>query len=273
MAPKENEGDTQDCAVGNLTTTRLGPRSYPLFGALDQQTNESAPSPPRIPVRRAVISMGLIDEKSFTRECITTSLQALDDRFDIAAFATCDDCLQNMGSYDLVLYHAHGAMSNWDNNSQQLLSFKKLLNTIPMIILSDIDCPDCLMEIFESGARGFIPTANTTLEQIIEIIGFVKAGGVFVPQSSLSLRRTNSTNIRAKAVSSNQFTRNELAVLDRLKLGKANKVIAHELGVSESTVKVCVGRIMRKLNVTNRTQVVCRAYALAAADTQSQGEA
>jgi hypothetical protein len=37
--------------------------------------------------------------------------------------------------------------------------------------------------------------------------------------------------------------------------------------VSESTVKVHVGRIMKKLNVTNRTQVVCRVYALSAAAT------
>jgi DNA-binding NarL/FixJ family response regulator len=49
-----------------------------------------------------------------------------------------------------------------------------------------------------------------------------------------------------------------------LKSGKANKIIAHELGVSESTVKVHIGRIMKKLNATNRTQVVCRAYALPA---------
>ena len=70
-----------------------------------------------------------------------------------------------------------------------------------------------------------------------------------------------------------RFTSSEMAVLDRLKLGKPNKIIAHELGVSESTVKVHVGRIMKKLNATNRTQVVCRAYALAATGVRaSRGE-
>jgi DNA-binding NarL/FixJ family response regulator len=107
---------------------------------------------------------------------------------------------------------------------------------------------------------------------MIEIIGLVKAGGIFVPLSGLSLRRTTRRGVTARAVS-NQFTSGELAVLDRLKLGKANKIIAHELGVSESTVKVHIGRIMKKLKVTNRTQVVCRAYALAAADTPSTEEA
>ncbi|MCC5977294.1 MAG: response regulator transcription factor [Salinarimonas sp.] len=38
--------------------------------------------------------------------------------------------------------------------------------------------------------------------------------------------------------------------------GKANKVIAGELGLSDNTVKMHLTQIMRKLKVTNRTQVV-----------------
>ncbi len=38
--------------------------------------------------------------------------------------------------------------------------------------------------------------------------------------------------------------------------GKANKVIAAELGLSDNTVKMHLTQIMRKLKVTNRTQVV-----------------
>lgn len=38
--------------------------------------------------------------------------------------------------------------------------------------------------------------------------------------------------------------------------GKANKVIAAELGLSDNTVKMHLTQVMRKLKVTNRTQVV-----------------
>jgi predicted transcriptional regulator len=38
--------------------------------------------------------------------------------------------------------------------------------------------------------------------------------------------------------------------------GEANKAIAHELGMSEGTVKVHIKNIMKKLHATNRTQVV-----------------
>ena len=255
MVPKQHEGDTQLPFAGNLATARLQPiPAPPLSAAVDQRSRA-------ISDRKAAISMAVIDEKSFTRECITTSLQALDNSIHIVSFATCDDCLHNMGSLDLILYHAREDLENWNDNSQQLISFKKLLNIVPVLILSDIDCPDSLIDMFENGIRGFIPTDNTTLEQLIEIIGLIKAGGIFVPLSSLSLRRTKAQGVSGRR-ESDQFTPTELAVLDRLKLGKANKIIAHELGVSQSTVKVHIGRIMKRLKVTNRTQVVSRAYAL-----------
>jgi DNA-binding CsgD family transcriptional regulator len=54
-----------------------------------------------------------------------------------------------------------------------------------------------------------------------------------------------------------RFTEREAAVLERLRQGQPNKIIAHALGVSESTVKVHLRSIMSKLRVSNRTQIVC----------------
>jgi DNA-binding NarL/FixJ family response regulator len=44
-------------------------------------------------------------------------------------------------------------------------------------------------------------------------------------------------------------------VVEALCRGKANKQIAFELGMCESTVKVHVRHIMRKLKARNRTEV------------------
>ena len=43
-----------------------------------------------------------------------------------------------------------------------------------------------------------------------------------------------------------------------LRQGKPNKIIAHELGIRESTVKVFVHRILTKLRATNRTELAVR---------------
>ena len=44
-------------------------------------------------------------------------------------------------------------------------------------------------------------------------------------------------------------------MLHSLRSGNQNKIIAYELGISESTVKVHLRSIMKKLNASNRTQV------------------
>ncbi len=48
-------------------------------------------------------------------------------------------------------------------------------------------------------------------------------------------------------------------VLARLRDGKSNKQIAHELGLTEGTVKVHVTAILRHLGVRNRTQAALTA--------------
>ena len=52
------------------------------------------------------------------------------------------------------------------------------------------------------------------------------------------------------------FRSRQLEVLEGLKQGKQNKIIAHELNMCESTVKVHIRILMKKLKARNRTQVV-----------------
>ena len=49
------------------------------------------------------------------------------------------------------------------------------------------------------------------------------------------------------------FTPKELEVLQALAKGLPNKLIAHELSICETTVKVHLRHIFRKLGTTNRT--------------------
>ncbi len=53
-----------------------------------------------------------------------------------------------------------------------------------------------------------------------------------------------------------QFTPRQLEVLRRVWRGKQNKLIAYDLNMCESTVKIHIRHIMKKLNARNRTQVV-----------------
>lgn len=52
-----------------------------------------------------------------------------------------------------------------------------------------------------------------------------------------------------------QFTPMQMKILNGVRAGQLNKQIAFDLGIAEATVKAHMTAIMRKLNVSNRTQV------------------
>jgi hypothetical protein len=57
-----------------------------------RQADPPSPIIDSLSVRNPMISIGVVDEHSFTRDCITRSLKEFDDSLDIMSFITCDDC-------------------------------------------------------------------------------------------------------------------------------------------------------------------------------------
>jgi DNA-binding NarL/FixJ family response regulator len=64
------------------------------------------------------------------------------------------------------------------------------------------------------------------------------------------------------------LTPRELSVIDLLREGKPNKLIAARLEMQESTVKVHVRSILKKLNATNRTHAAFVANRLLGQDAE-----
>jgi DNA-binding NarL/FixJ family response regulator len=79
------------------------------------------------------------------------------------------------------------------------------------------------------------------------------------------VHRKQSQGTEAKRTEVHGLTLSERRVLELLKKGKPNKVIARELNIEETTVKVHVRRIMRKLHAANRTQAALVAQRMAGA--------
>ena len=95
---------------------------------------------------------------------------------------------------------------------------------------------------------------------IVSALAMVAAGGTFVPREILFHQdntRLPMNNEPKRKVG--QFTPREVEVLALLKHGKPNKLIAYELNLSESTVKVHIRNTMRKMGSTNRTHAAMNA--------------
>src|SRR5262249_20243436 len=68
------------------------------------------------------------------------------------------------------------------------------------------------------------------------------------------------------------LTARQQEVLARLRQGESNKLIGRQLKLRESTVKVHIRQIMRKLGATNRTQAALCAAQLTLLSRDKNGE-
>ena len=132
---------------------------------------------------------------------------------------------------------------------------------LPVVIISAETEKHNILQTISYGAVGFI-SKSSKIEEIATSVESIFEGNVCLPSEIL---RTSSTRNRVKkedAISLDQIrslTRKELAVLKYLTQGLANKVIAYELNISETTVKSHVSSILKKLGASNRVKVVASA--------------
>jgi len=149
---------------------------------------------------------------------------------------------------------------------QEMQEIRQVFPSLPIIVMADSDRLDDVHRAMEGGARGYIPT-NTPAAVVIGALRLVVAGGVYIPASCLRSARPDEeargTVNRRKLP---MFTTRQAAVVDALRKGKANKLIAYELNMRESTVKVHVRNIMKRLNAKNRTEVAYKASKLMGED-------
>lgn len=200
----------------------------------------------------------VIDKRLLFRECLSQCLRDLSGH-NVLSYATVDEWIDSRDDHNdpapLVILWSASGRTNDPQVQRDLALLAQCPDHPPAILLSDVEDPDPIIEALSHGARGYIPT-SLTLEIALEAVHLVRAGGVFVPADSLmSARRAGEVSADRRQSSNSMFTARQAAVVEALRRGKANKIIAYELNMRESTVKVHVRNIMKKLNARNRTQV------------------
>jgi DNA-binding NarL/FixJ family response regulator len=161
--------------------------------------------------------------------------------------------------FDLIIFYSH---ASYDVCLQEIAAIRNAFDTAPLIMLSDLEDSHQVNTIrgaLRAGANGFISTRSTGLAMTLSAIRFVQAGGTFAPLEMLLSESAATPVAQPAPASPYRLTARQKAVLAQLQQGKANKIIAHELGMSESTAKVHIRNIMRKMGATNRTQAAFNA--------------
>jgi DNA-binding NarL/FixJ family response regulator len=125
---------------------------------------------------------------------------------------------------------------------------------LPLVVCSASENAERIAALLAIGVSGFIPKSEG-MDVIQQAVRLVLAGGTYSP---VGFMRTAP----AQSVAALPLTGRQMDVMRLLSHGKPNKVIARELDLSESTVKVHLLAIFRALGVHNRTEAVVAAASL-----------
>jgi two-component system nitrate/nitrite response regulator NarL len=136
---------------------------------------------------------------------------------------------------------------------ETLRRFKQAGSKAHIVVLTVSDAEDDLLEALRSGANGYLLKDMEPEELRANML---KAfGGVTVLQECLNdvLKRA-VLEPESKTAENVNLTERETEILECLAEGMNNKNIARRLGISDTTVKVHIKNLLRKLNLTSRLE-------------------
>jgi DNA-binding NarL/FixJ family response regulator len=199
--------------------------------------------------------IAVIEGRTFLRECVRRSVQAAFP-LPIKSYSTVVELeRQHAGTSPALIILSHVDDSG-EANALKILS--EVVPTAPVIVLAYKNDSELAKTAIFHGAKGYIPV-TMGFEIAIEAVRFVLAGGTYVPVDCLLARNWTAEQPALHPPTSGAVTARELSVVRAIQQGKSNKVIGYELNMCESTVKVHMRRIMKKLKAKNRTEVAIKA--------------
>lgn len=195
-----------------------------------------------------------LDPRAFTRDCVGGWLQSSlsGSRVHILADPEQIESVVKDRIRAVIINFGPERMSSL-TVARLLSRVGELLPEIPVAVLTDFEDSESIREAFNLGVRGYIPTSLASMVAV-GAVHLVCLGGTFAPAAAL-LSQDDRGQSPAGEPQIEGFTQRQSQILDCLQRGMANKLIAFELNMCESTVKVHIRNIMKKLKATNRTQV------------------
>lgn len=216
---------------------------------------------------QAKIAVVLADPNSLTRECFAYSFGTLCKDMEVQTVPSLKDAadaLDQPGRNAVVLYNI--GSTPMAQASQDIQDAVSACQPASVVVISHCDDITMILESLRLGVRGYI-VSDLGLGVTLEAIRLVAAGGTFIPATSLqklttpdAVQPSRVANNAAPSDSISGLTAREMAVLNCIREGKSNKIIAYMLGMCENTAKAHVRNVLKKLGATNRTEAAYMAH-------------
>jgi two-component system nitrate/nitrite response regulator NarL len=143
-------------------------------------------------------------------------------------------------------------MAHAERGLEDLLAFGSSNLKHCVVLTRDADDLHALAPLV--GVVGAIILDTSNLEDVAQAARMVRNGLHVLPMQMKPMLSRPNPGPRLTREATASLTARENAVLTLVTQGSSNKVIARKLGISDSTVRVHVRSVLKKLGVQNRTQ-------------------
>ena len=164
------------------------------------------------------------------------------------------------GDVELMTLDLHMADSS---GLQTLMAFRQDFPAMPVVVVSASEDARIRRGARELGAFAFIPK-SAPLEVMREALAAVAEGDYWFPDEEPESDAPSEGEDAIARLA--RLTPAQRRILTLVAQGMLNKQIAHEMTISEATVKAHMTAIFRRLGVINRTQAVLIAKQLDVGD-------
>jgi len=199
----------------------------------------------------------IVDDHPLFRDALKQTLTSAFPGIVIAEAGTLEavsDTLASDRDFDLVLLDLK--MPGVQGFSG-LVFLRAQYPAVPIVVVSASEEPHIIRRALDLGASGYIPK-SASAETMRRALAVLLGGGIWTPEiAAVETSPDSEADRLARRLAT--LTPQQVRVLMMLREGLLNKQIAHQLGVSEATIKAHVSAILQKLDVDSRTQAVIAA--------------
>lgn len=207
----------------------------------------------------------IVDDQAMVRQGFGALLAA---QTDLIVVGDADDGAQAIRASreldpDVVLMDVRMPVLDGLEATRRILSGPPGARRPRILMLTTFDLDDYVYEALRAGASGFL-LKDAPADELIRAVRVVAAGEALLAPSVtrrlIADFAARPRSDRARPAALHELTPRETDVLRLIARGQSNSEIAETLVVAEQTVKTHVGRILSKLALRDRAQVVVFAY-------------
>lgn len=208
----------------------------------------------------------VVDDHPIVRRGLVTEIRLTEDmevageaEDGIQAVTLALELIPDVVLMDIVMPHKDGIAATLEILARQ--------PQIRILILTSFAEEDKIGAVIKAGAMGCLLKSNHPRE-MLHAIRELYQGNTYLPPD-LAARLFRSLQKQKEPGAEDLLTAREIEILKLVAQGIPNKEIALQSGITQATVRAHVSNILRKLDLTNRSQVVLYATRNKLIDTDS----